>query len=170
MQAARASCRAGGRLGERVTDRRAADIAREFPDRLGHRGGMPECLICQQKQPSDVIADLPSTWVTAANEAPLPAYVCVVAKHHVEEPYELQSDEQVALWNDAMRVARAIADFVHPKKMNYEIHGNTIRHLHMHLFPRYEGDPFQGGPIDGRRAGFHRSDEELSGLAEAITK
>ena len=34
--------------------------------------------------------------------------------------------------------------------MNDEIHGNTVPHLHMHVFPRYPGDPFEGAPIDPR--------------------
>jgi diadenosine tetraphosphate (Ap4A) HIT family hydrolase len=34
--------------------------------------------------------------------------------------------------------------------MNYEIHGNSIPHLHMHFFPRYRGDHFEGRPIDPR--------------------
>jgi diadenosine tetraphosphate (Ap4A) HIT family hydrolase len=25
---------------------------------------------------------------------------------------------------------------------------NTLPHLHVHLFPRYKGDPFEEGPID----------------------
>ena len=33
---------------------------------------------------------------------------------------------------------------------NVEIHGNTIPHLHTHIFPRYPGDPFEGKPIDPR--------------------
>ena len=36
-------------------------------------------------------------------------------------------------------------------KLNYEIHGNTIPHLHVHIFPGYVGDPFEGGPIDPKR-------------------
>jgi diadenosine tetraphosphate (Ap4A) HIT family hydrolase len=35
-------------------------------------------------------------------------------------------------------------------KLNWEIHGNTIPHLHAHLFPRYVGDRFEGRPIDAR--------------------
>ena len=31
--------------------------------------------------------------------------------------------------------------------MNYEIHGNSIPHLHLHLYPRFPGDPFEGRPI-----------------------
>lgn len=38
-----------------------------------------------------------------------------------------------------------------PIKINYEIHGNTLPHLHVHVFPRYAGDPFEGRPIDPRQ-------------------
>jgi len=33
-------------------------------------------------------------------------------------------------------------------KLNYEVHGNTIEHLHMHFYPRYPNDAFQGSPIN----------------------
>jgi diadenosine tetraphosphate (Ap4A) HIT family hydrolase len=36
-------------------------------------------------------------------------------------------------------------------KINYEMHGNTAPHLHMHLFPRYLDDPFAGVPTDYHR-------------------
>ncbi len=36
--------------------------------------------------------------------------------------------------------------------MNYEIHGNTAPHLHVHVFSRHIGDQFEGGPIDPRAA------------------
>lgn len=35
-------------------------------------------------------------------------------------------------------------------KSNYEIHGNSMPHLHAHLFPRYLDDPFPSAPIDYR--------------------
>jgi diadenosine tetraphosphate (Ap4A) HIT family hydrolase len=115
-----------------------------------------------------VIAELGATWVTAEAEAPLPGYVCVVSKQHVVEPYELPPAAMDAFWREAMLVARAVAELLKPSKMNYEIHGNTIPHLHMHLFPRFAGDPHEGGPIDPSRAPFTRSPEELGRLAAAI--
>ena len=33
-------------------------------------------------------------------------------------------------------------------RINYELHGNTVPHLHLNLFPRYVDDPFAGKPID----------------------
>jgi len=49
---------------------------------------------------------------------------------------------------DLQRVAAALQEITRAVKLNYEIHGNTIPHLHVHLFPRYKGDPFEEGPIN----------------------
>ena len=123
---------------------------------------MDACPICDRGEPLDVIADLGATWATAGTEAPLPGYVCVVSKGHVVEPFELPPPELDAFWREAMLVARALADLLQPVKMNYEIHGNTIPHLHMHLYPRFPGDPGIG------RGSFTRSHTELERLAAAI--
>jgi len=47
-------------------------------------------------------------------------------------------------------VSKALHEVTGAIKLNYEIHGNTIPHLHMHLFPRYVGDAFEGQPINPR--------------------
>ena len=77
-------------------------------------------------------------------------YCCLVLKRHAVELYELGADEAYALMSDLQRAAKAIQDITGAVKMNYEIHGNTLPHLHVHLFPRYKGDPFEEGPIDTR--------------------
>jgi diadenosine tetraphosphate (Ap4A) HIT family hydrolase len=107
----------------------------------------PDCVICMG--PDNVVGALRAVWITAPIAAPLPGYVCVVAKRHVEEPFELDDTEASAFWGEAMAVAEALHARLQPQKMNYEIHGNSIRHLHLHIFPRYVGDPFEGRPIDG---------------------
>ena len=67
-----------------------------------------------------------------------------------------------------MAVAAALNELLRPSKMNYEIHGNTIPHLHLHLFPRFAGDPFEGRPIDGRLSAFDRSPEDIARLKAAM--
>jgi diadenosine tetraphosphate (Ap4A) HIT family hydrolase len=115
-----------------------------------------------------VVAEFESCWATVPRRAPLPDYVCVVARQHVNEPFEMQPDDQAQFWKDAMLIARAVAQHTRPIKMNYEIHGNTLPHLHVHLFPRRAGDPFVGGPIDPRRVDLERSDDEIAQLTHAI--
>ena len=73
-------------------------------------------------------------------------------------------------WQEAMTAARAVASVVNPVKMNYEIHGNTVPHLHLHLFPRQANDPFIGGPIDPNRASFERSELDLQCLRVAVVE
>jgi diadenosine tetraphosphate (Ap4A) HIT family hydrolase len=127
-----------------------------------------ECPICVRGEPLDIVAEFDTTWVTAGPEAPLPGYACLVSKRHVVEPFELSRAEAAAFWRDAMTVARVLSDLHAPTKMNYEIHGNTIPHLHMHLYPRFAGDPYEGRPIDPRRHGFRRTGEELERLRTAL--
>jgi diadenosine tetraphosphate (Ap4A) HIT family hydrolase len=129
-----------------------------------------DCIICRQGGPLDVIGDLPTVWVTAPTKAPLPGYACVVSRRHVAEPFELDEPESTAFWAEAMSVAAALNILLRPLKMNYEIHGNTIPHLHLHLFPRFAGDPFEGRPIDGRSTAFERSPQDIERLRDAVAR
>jgi diadenosine tetraphosphate (Ap4A) HIT family hydrolase len=126
------------------------------------------CIICTAGGPLDIAATFSTCWATVPRQAPLVGYVCVVARRHVNEPFEMTLDEQAAFWQDTMRIAAAVASHVRPIKMNYEIHGNTLPHLHVHLFPRQPDDPFVGGPVDPRFVELSRSDDQIGALGDAI--
>jgi diadenosine tetraphosphate (Ap4A) HIT family hydrolase len=49
---------------------------------------------------------------------------------------------------DAQLISMALATITGAVKLHYEIHGNSLPHLHMHFFPRYLGDQFEGQPIN----------------------
>jgi diadenosine tetraphosphate (Ap4A) HIT family hydrolase len=72
------------------------------------------CPICREGAPLDLIGELSTVWVTARPRAPLPGYVCVVAKRHVEEPFQLPAAEMAAFWTDSMSVARALHGLLRP--------------------------------------------------------
>ena len=93
------------------------------------------CPICERGEPLAVVAELPTSWVSTGIGA-APGYACVIYRRHVEEPYELSAEEGSEYWGEVMLVARALAEITRPQKMNYEIHGNTIPHLHTHLLPQ----------------------------------
>jgi len=97
------------------------------------------------------------------------AGLCVPGRRrHVIEPYQLPQPEQQAFFAEAMATARAVAELLRPVRVNYELHGNSIPHLHLHLYPRHAGDPFVGGPIDPRQLPVTRDDAQLAALREVI--
>jgi diadenosine tetraphosphate (Ap4A) HIT family hydrolase len=110
------------------------------------------CPICRRREPLDVVAKLEASWVTMEEAAPVPGYVCLVSQIHAVDLHDLPEATACAFMRDARKVSRAVASVTGAVKMNYEIHGNTIPHLHMHFFPRYRGDQFEGQPINPRLA------------------
>ena len=74
-----------------------------------------------------------------------------MAKKHVVEIFELSDEDAFAFLKDVMVTAKALKEITGAEKINYEIHGNTVPHLHLHLFPRcLNGDRFSDGPINPR--------------------
>jgi diadenosine tetraphosphate (Ap4A) HIT family hydrolase len=110
------------------------------------------CPICRRGHPLGVLVERPTTWITSDARAATRGYVCVVAKRHVVEPYELEAEERTGFWEDVLFAAERLARLLQPQKVNYEIHGNTLAHLYAHIYARYRGDRFVGGPVDHRLA------------------
>ena len=80
--------------------------------------------------------------------APVRGYVCLVSRTHAVELHDLPSGLAAGFMRDAQRVSKSLGAATGAVKLNYEIHGNSLPHLHMHFFPRYRGDLFEGKPID----------------------
>ncbi len=95
-------------------------------------------------KPLDIVAELTASWVTMAESAP----VCLVSKTHAVELHDLTDAAAIAFMRDARRVSAALAASTGAVKINYEVHGNTLPHLHIHFFPRYRGDRFEDQPIN----------------------
>ena len=108
------------------------------------------CPVCLRGRPDDAVAELEATYLHAGEDAPMRGYCFLMLKRHAVELYELESEEAAAFTRDVQRAARAVHRLTRAVKLNYEIHGNTVPHLHLHLFPRYVGDPFEGRPINPR--------------------
>lgn len=108
------------------------------------------CPVCVRGEPLDIIATLPASWLTMHADAPMVGYVCLVSRVHVVELHDFDDAQAAAFMADARRVSRAVQQVTGAVKLNSEMHGNILPHLHMHFFPRYPGDPFEGRAIDPR--------------------
>jgi diadenosine tetraphosphate (Ap4A) HIT family hydrolase len=60
---------------------------------------------------------------------------------HVVEPTELEPRESELFWRELLLAGAAIERVFEPVKMNYNLLGNSVPHLHAHLIPRYADDP-----------------------------
>lgn len=86
-------------------------------------------------------------------------YVVVIWRgRHVVDPTELTMDEAMAFWWDVMRVSRAMQLVYRPLKMNYQLLGNRVAHLHWIVAPRFVDDIAPGDPLPG--SGYHAFAED----------
>jgi len=74
-------------------------------------------------------------------------YTFLTLKWHEEELYKLADKDRKQFLEDMSLVANALSKTFKPDKMNYELLGNSMPHLHWHLVPRYTSDPMWGRPI-----------------------
>lgn len=67
---------------------------------------------------------------------------------HVGEPTEMTDDEAMAYWLEVLAASRAIEKHLGPAKLNFQLLGNAVPHVHTHIVPRYTDDSAPGRPID----------------------
>lgn len=106
-----------------------------------------DCPICRGMPTWTPLATLEVSLVMADERAPMRGYCWIPLSRHAVELHELTPGEAAAYMRDLQRVGRAVQAITGAVKLNWEVHGNTVPHLHTHLFPRYRGDPFEGRPI-----------------------
>ncbi|HEX5448963.1 MAG TPA: HIT family protein [Gaiellaceae bacterium] len=124
----------------------------ESPERWEPLADGSGCPICMRGEPLGVLLARPFSWICSDEMAITRGYFCVVARRHVVEPFELEGEERAGFWDDVLFAGQRLARATNAQKINYELHGNTLPHLHAHVYARYRGDRFVGGPVDNRAA------------------
>ena len=112
--------------------------------------GGTACVMCGkfgQSGGSLHIADLEASRVFLHEDQFFPGYVLLVLRRHASELYEISAPERATLIEEVSRVAEALARVFRPVKMNYELLGNQVPHIHWHLVPRLSTDPEPNMPI-----------------------
>jgi len=74
-------------------------------------------------------------------------YCILVARRHATELSQLTVDERHGFFDEMCALAKAIESCFQPRKLNYELLGNQVPHLHWHLFPRRSDDPDMLKPV-----------------------
>lgn len=127
-------------------------MPREEWDALVHGDGCPLCAALTATAPLDAygltIADLGCSRLRLAANQFSPGYCVLICARHVREPYDLTAEQNAAFFADMMRVGRVLERLFAPTKMNFQLLGNAVPHLHCHIIPRYYGDPAPSQPLN----------------------
>jgi diadenosine tetraphosphate (Ap4A) HIT family hydrolase len=94
---------------------------------------------------------------------------CIVAyKDHVSEIVDLTPEERALFLEDVANVSQAIHAAFHPDKVNYGFYGDTGKHLHCHLCPKYKDGFEWGGVFQMNPHVDDRTNADLMKIAEKI--
>lgn len=105
------------------------------------------CLFCDKLANLDSIPSDDLVWQFPHSIALLgpwqyySGYCILIARRHATELSQLDVHERRGYLDEMCLLARAIEKAFQPPKLNYELLGNQVPHLHWHLFPRRADDP-----------------------------
>lgn len=138
----------------------------------------PTCKACQGTWPraDHFIADLGLSQAYLHEDQFFPGWTVVVFRRHATELFHLAPTERIQLMEEVTLMAKTLAQVFDARKINYELLGNQLPHIHWHLIPRLATDPDPLEPVwrvrhepvrpaaDELRAGRERIKAGLAGL------
>ncbi len=110
---------------------------------------MSDCPMCRKwVDDADLqVVELEHCYVLLNRDQFFPGYSFVFTKEHVTELFHLDLTTRQAVVEEVSRVAEVLNKTFEPTKMNYELLGNMVPHMHWHLVPRFDSDPLWPKPI-----------------------
>jgi diadenosine tetraphosphate (Ap4A) HIT family hydrolase len=112
----------------------------------------PDCLFCRKLADragwpaEDVVWNFPHSVALLGPWQFFTGYCVLVSREHASELSQL-AQARAAFLDEMATLAEAIETRFRPRKLNYELLGNQVPHLHWHLFPRYADDPDRLRPV-----------------------
>lgn len=109
----------------------------------------PTCKACQGNWPraDHFIADLGLSQAYVHEDQFFPGWTVVVFRRHATELFQLAPTERIQMMEEVALVARTLAQVFDARKINYELLGNQLPHIHWHLIPRLATDPAPLEPV-----------------------
>lgn len=91
-----------------------------------------------QQGDANLILELPHSWVTLGEEQLHRGYCVLIFKEYVTEFHQIPQPVRGEFMNEIVLVGEAVQNATGAAKLNIEMLGNIVNHLHVHVFPRYD--------------------------------
>lgn len=110
---------------------------------------MTNCPMCSKwhDEPELRIAELNHCYVMLNRDQFFRGYCFVFTKKHVTELFHLDQLTRNGIIEEMNSVAAALFRLFTPAKINYELLGNMVPHMHWHIIPRFTTDPLWPRPV-----------------------
>jgi diadenosine tetraphosphate (Ap4A) HIT family hydrolase len=110
---------------------------------------MNQCQMCTKwdDEPDLRIAEVEQCRVLLNRDQFFPGYTFVFTREHVTELFHLDKKARIAVMDEVTAVASALSTLFKADKINYELLGNMVPHMHWHIVPRFRTDPLWPRPI-----------------------
>jgi diadenosine tetraphosphate (Ap4A) HIT family hydrolase len=102
---------------------------------------MDSCRLCKEEGGSLIWSGVDCR-IVQVSDPELPGFCRVIWHQHVAEMSELNQSQRDLLMRVVVGVEEVIASTMKPAKINLASLGNQVPHLHWHIIPRYEDDPY----------------------------
>lgn len=102
---------------------------------------MDSCRLCEEEGGSLIWSGIDCRIVQVSDPG-LPGFCRVIWHQHVTEMSGLNPSQRDLLMRVVVGVEGVIASTMKPAKINLASLGNQVPHLHWHIIPRYEDDPY----------------------------
>lgn len=94
------------------------------------------------------VRELEAGYVVIGDSQRIKGYTVFICKEHSTELHHLPKEFRNKFLQEMSLVAEAVFNAFRPDKLNYELIGKgNAKHMHWHIFPRYNGDIEDGGPV-----------------------
>jgi len=128
-------------------------VSRTWDDDWEARRAGKSCPMCAEGRPDEshgnarIFAGRVSDAYLVRGDVGQPGYTIVIWRgKHVADATELSETDATTYFREVLTVARALETHYHPAKLNLEMLGNSVPHLHTHVIPRYVTDDSPGEP------------------------
>jgi len=130
------------------------------------------CLYCDRNQTQKdlmiEICDLTVSTVFLFKEQTYAGRCIVAYKDHDVELFELNDAELLAFMKDVNLVASKMKELFNAEKINYGAYSDKLKHLHIHLVPKYIDGPDYGGVFSMNPQKTYLSDCDYSKIVDKI--
>jgi len=109
----------------------------------------PTCTACTGTwpRPDHFLADLGLSKAYLHDDQFFPGWTVLVFHRHATELFHLTPAERVQLIEAVSQIATILSEVYQAKKINYELLGNQLPHIHWHVIPRLPDDPAPLEPV-----------------------